>query len=197
MPMMFMPQDWYWFVAGDTSKVYSSARNIYVPTSDASYAAWKTSLGMPEAQAISSEADIWNYVKDFMPLFLWNGETMSQPGIDQYNKDQLQNYNGNARFECVTGGMTAAGVPVKTDDRSRGLIADARNAAMADPNFSTQWYGSDGNFYPLDAAGVISMGDAVAGHTNDCYTVFAQISNDITLNTITTVEQIDAAYSGL
>ena len=196
MPLMFIPQDWYWHVAGDAANVYSSARNIYVPVSDSAYKGWLGN-GLPDAQSIPSEADIWHYVQDFLPLFLWNGTTMSQPATGQYTKDQLQNYNGNLRFNKVTGGMTAAGVPVKTDDRSRGLIADARTAAVADPNFATQWYGSDGNFYPVDAATMISLGDTVAKHTNDCYVVFSQVSGGITANTITTLAPIDAAYDGL
>jgi len=36
----YTPSDWYWFVGQETSKVYSSAKFAYVPTSDATYAAW-------------------------------------------------------------------------------------------------------------------------------------------------------------
>ena len=39
--LMTMPaEDAYWFVAGDTTKVWSSARVAYVPTTDAAYQAW-------------------------------------------------------------------------------------------------------------------------------------------------------------
>jgi hypothetical protein len=35
--------NWYWFVAGNTSQVYSSAEAQYVPSSDATYLAWAAS----------------------------------------------------------------------------------------------------------------------------------------------------------
>ena len=36
----YNPLDWYWFVGGNTSQVYSSARAEYVPVSDTTYVAW-------------------------------------------------------------------------------------------------------------------------------------------------------------
>ena len=36
----YNPLDWYWFVGGDTSQVYSSARTQYVPATDSTYVAW-------------------------------------------------------------------------------------------------------------------------------------------------------------
>ena len=198
MPTMFNARDWYWSVAGDAANVYSSARNIYVPVSDSDFTTWQASNGMgTTVQPIGSEAEIWHYVKDVMPLYLWNGTTMSQPAVDQYTKDQLQNYNAQVRWEKVSGGMTAAGIPVKTDDISRGYIDSGRAAATANPDFTTKWYGSDGQYYDVNSATMIAMSDAVAAHTNNCYLVFAQVGNDITLNTITTLAQIDTAYQGL
>jgi hypothetical protein len=44
---------------------------------------------------------------------------------------------------------------------------------------------------------MIEMSDAVNKHTDDCYKVFQQVSDDITLNTITTIAQIDTAFTGL
>jgi hypothetical protein len=196
---MFNPKDWYWSVAGDAANVYSSARNIYVPTSDSDYATWQTNTGITTAPAVTSEADIWPYFQDFMPLYLWDsvGKTMSQPAVGAYTKQQLQNYNSNSRITNVGKGMTAAGVPVRTDDISRGLITDARFAAQQDPNWTTKWYGSDGNFYPVDAPTMINIAKLVSDHTNSCYLVFQQTADAITTDAVTDISQIDAAYSGL
>ena len=198
MPLMFIPRDWYWHVNGDAANVYSSARNIYVPVSDSAYKTWLGN-GMGDAQSIPSEADIWNYVKEFQPWWMWDAtaERMSQPAAGQHTKGQLQNYDTDVRTRKVAGGMTAAGVPVKTDDVSRGYIDGQAAAAAADPNFTTKWFGSDGQFYNVDAETMIAIGKAVSDHTNDCYTVFAQVSDQITLNTITTLAQIDTAFEGL
>jgi hypothetical protein len=194
---MIIAKDWYWFVGGSTTQVYSSARNIYVdPASDANFQTWKGIYG-PNPAIADNEADIWNHVQYVLPLWLWNGTTMSQPGAGLYTKDQLGNYNANARLDKVNGGMTAAGIPIKTDDRSRQFVAAGRQMAEADSSFTTQWYGSDGNFYPVDAPTMISMSTALGNHTNSCYDVFKTTTDGINNNTITTLAQIDNAYSSL
>ncbi|WP_038384937.1 DUF4376 domain-containing protein [Bradyrhizobium elkanii] len=200
MPLIFDARDWYWFVGGDTTKVYSSARNVYVdPASDSNYATWRQNQSLDQAPPIATEEDIWGYVQAFQPLWLWDSDAklIAQPAEGQYTKQQLRNYNATVRFNKVTGGMTAAGVPIKTDDRSRNFIQGGRAAAVDDATFTTKWYGSDGNFYDVDAATMKSMADALGKHTNDCYTVFSQTDDGIVANTITTLAQIDTAYQGL
>jgi hypothetical protein len=198
MPVSFNSYDWYWTISSvSTTLVYGSARNIYVdPSTDTDYGNWVTATGMSPYPA-NTEADVWYYVQNWMPAWLWNGTTMSQPGVNQYYKDQLDNYNGMTRFSHVNAGMIAAGVPVKTDDYSRGLIQGALAAAQADPTFTTKWYGSDGNFYTLDANQTIEMATTVGNHTNNCYTVFADVNNKIVTNAITQPSQIDSEYTGL
>jgi Domain of unknown function (DUF4376) len=194
---MFNAKDWYWSIAGDAANVYASARNIYVPTSDGAYTSWKAMWGTPPN--VPSESDIWYYVQAFQPWWLWDATTgkVSQPAAGQYYKGQLRNYNSDKRDREVQGGMTAAGIPVKTDNLSRGEINQSVVQATGNANFSAQWYGSDGKFYPVDQATMLSMGEAVSKHTNDCFTVFQQVDNNITLNTVTTLAQIDTAYVGL
>jgi hypothetical protein len=197
MPVVFDARDWYWFVGGDTTQVYSSFRNIYVdPTTDTDFGIWAAETNQNPSPA-TNEGDIWFYVMEFFPLYLWNGETMSQPAEGAWTKDQLNNYNVNTRFDKVNAGMVAAGVPVRTDDYSRGLIQGGLAAAQANPDFVTQWFGSDGNFYTVDASQMIELATTVANHTNTCYTVFASTAQGITANTITTLDQIDTAYVGL
>jgi hypothetical protein len=197
MPLQFNAEDWYWFVGGDQSKVYSSYRNIYVdPATDNDFGIWAASTNA-NPYPVGSEAEIWYYVQDYLPLYLWNGVTMSQPAEGAWYKPQLDNYNATARFNKVNGGMVAAGVPVKTDDYSRNLIQGGMTLAQADSNFTAQWFGSDGNFYTIDAPQMIEMGTTVGTHTNTCYTVFQSNSAGITDNTITTLDQIDNAYVGL
>jgi hypothetical protein len=196
--MLINAADWYWYVGSNTTSVYGSARNIYVnPSTDVGYANWLASVGYDTAPSIASESDIWNYVQTVLPLWLWNGTTMSQPALNQYTKVQLQNYNASVRWNKVNGGMVAAGVPVKTDDVSRGLLNDAKNTAVNTPGWTTVWYGSDGGFYNVTGDQVIQMYNTVGNHTNNCYQVYSTTNTAITDNTITLPSQIDTAYTGL
>ena len=197
MPLPFNSQDWYWFVGGSTTQVYSSARNIYVdPTTDSNYSIWAATWSV-SPNTVATEAEIWFYVQNWMPLYLWNGTTMSQPAIGVWTKDQLNNYNASVRFNHVNEGMIAAGIPVRTDDYSRNLIQGGNLAAQANSAFTTQWFGSDGNFYTVNAEQMIEMSQTVGNHTNSCYIVFSSTATGITNNTITTLTQIDNAYVGL
>jgi hypothetical protein len=197
MPGQFKEQDWYWSVATTAGMVYGSRRNIYVdPATDVDYGNWVTSIG-ESPYAAADESEIWDFTFRFMPAWLWNGTTMSQPAENQYYKYQLDNYNALTRFNHVNSGMIAAGVPVKTDDYSRNLIQGGYTLALADPTFTTKWFGSDGNFYDLDAAQMIEMGKTVGDHTNTCYTVFSDTANKILTNVITLPSEIDSAYVGL
>jgi hypothetical protein len=200
MPYQFNVSDWYWTISSvSTTLVYSSARNIYVdPHTDVDYGNWVTTTGMQPYPAVT-EQDVWYYVQNILPAWLYdtNKNQMSQPGANQYYQPQLNNYNAMTRFNHVNAGMVAAGVPVKTDDYSRGLMQGAMAAAQGDPSFTTKWYGSDGNFYELDAAQTINMATVVGNHTNQCYTVFADVANKVTTNVITQQSQIDAEYAGL
>jgi hypothetical protein len=48
--------DHYWIVAGDDSRLWSSARGAYVAAADATYAAWRASGGV--ASRIASAAEL-------------------------------------------------------------------------------------------------------------------------------------------
>ena len=52
----YTPSDWYWIVNGSTTQVFSSASGAYVPTSDATYVAWKEDGTLPTR--IGAEAEL-------------------------------------------------------------------------------------------------------------------------------------------
>jgi hypothetical protein len=59
-PIIFDPANWYWIVAQDTTRVYSSAAAGYVPTRDPTYMAWQASGNLPSR--IVSEQELWDYL---------------------------------------------------------------------------------------------------------------------------------------
>lgn len=53
---LYNPKDWYWIVAGDETRVFSSKIGNYVPASDATYQDWVTGGGLPTR--ILNEAEL-------------------------------------------------------------------------------------------------------------------------------------------
>ena len=198
MPIPLNSKDWYWFVGGDTTKVYSSARNVYVDTSDSDYQNWLQVSGTHPPSAVN-ESDIWYYVQSWQPWWIWDPTTgtcsVSAPSV--YSKVQLQNYNMDVRDKRLNGGMVANGVPVYTDANGRAAAMDARGMARGNANYTCTWIGTDGNFYPLDATGVITMADQISTHGTACYSVYADTDGKIKSGAITTTGDIDVAYTGL
>lgn len=167
------PRDWYWIVAGEPSQVWSSARAGYVATDDDDFAAFVAAGGGPTP--IASLAEL--------------AEVFAQ----QFPGGMLSVYAADARWRRETGGITVAGVPVATDDRSKQMIIGARVAANADPDWSTLWVGADGEIYPIDAPAIIAISDAVQAHVNACFATYASVRAEIEAGTITTTAEIDAA----
>ena len=113
----------------------------------------------------------------------------SSPPID------LVAYAAERRWQNEGAGIAVSGVPVATDDRSKLMITGARVAALADPDWSTIWHGADGNTYPVDAAAMIVISNAVQAHVNASFAAFATVRAAIAAGNITTTAEIDAAFA--
>lgn len=109
-------------------------------------------------------------------------------------KAALAAYARDRRWQVEVGGITIAGAPVATDDRSKMMIIGARMAAEAAPSWTTIWQGADGGAYPLDAAAMIAISDAVQAHVNGTFATLAGILADIDTGDITTRDEIDTAF---
>jgi len=107
----------------------------------------------------------------------------------------LVDYASAARYAKEVGGITIAGVPVATDDRSKLMIIGARVAADADPTWATEWQGADGGSYPINAAAMIAISNAVQAHVAACFATFASVKAAIAAGTVTTTAAIDAAFA--
>jgi hypothetical protein len=58
----YNPSNWYWIVASDESRVFSSATGNYVPANDATFLAWKADGNTPTR--IVSEAELGEVLAD-------------------------------------------------------------------------------------------------------------------------------------
>lgn len=110
------------------------------------------------------------------------------PAID------LVAYAAQKRWEKEVGGTEVGGMPVFTDDRSKTLIMGARQAADADPDFTTQWKTAAGAFITLDAAMIMAISNAVLAHVAACFAREAAVIAAIEDETITSAAEIDDAF---
>jgi hypothetical protein len=104
-------------------------------------------------------------------------------------------YAALRRWEKEIGGISVAGVPVATDDRAKQMIIGARVAADADPEWATIWVGANGDRYPVNAAAMIAISNAVQAHVNACFTTYADVAAAIESGQISDFEAIDGAFS--
>lgn len=147
------------------------------------------------ADAIAVSDQQW---LDASMLKLWiapDGTLTTPPAAEPGDEVDLEAYAAQKRWEKEVGGIEVNGLTVATDDRSKTMISGARVAAMANPDFTTAWKGSSGEFVPLDASAVVAISDAVLAHVSNCFAIEAQVLADIEAGAITTVEQIDAVFA--
>ena len=107
---------------------------------------------------------------------------------------ELIAHAANLRWRSEVAGIVVAGVSVATDDRSKTMILGARMAALADPGWNTIWHGAGGQTYPLDAAVIIAISDAVQVHINAGFSRFAALRSAILAGEARTFEEVDALW---
>lgn len=125
-----------------------------------------------------------------------DGDDMIAPLAPTVTQDQLLAYAADRRWRREVGGILVGTVPVATDDRSKIMIMGARVAAATSPEWETVWHGADGLTYPLNAAAMIAISNAVEAHVNATFATFAAVKVDIEAGTITTLAAIDAEFEG-
>ncbi|KFI30414.1 prophage tail fimber assembly protein [Haematobacter massiliensis] len=84
------------------------------------------------------------------------------------------------RQEVESGTATIAGVPIWIDATSQGKLTGAAIAAGLDPAMSLVWKGSDGEFYQLDAAAVITLAQGAMAFVQAAFAREGQLLAEIT-----------------
>jgi len=174
--MTFTVWDWYWIVAGDEANVWSSARHMLVPADDAAYLAWLEQGYSPSP--IASMGELY----DVLAL--------------QFPPGSLTTYTASKRWQKEQGGITLSfGMPIKTDDRAQAKITGVYAAQRVNPAVSTPWHAADGTVHDLTAAQMDAMNNELLTHINNCFSISADVLAGIEDGSITTLEQIDAAFA--
>lgn len=176
----FDPADWYWLAAD--GRVFSSARLMTIDGGDEAFLAFLASGGFATQWPCDDEGEQTETAirQVLAPFGIW---------VD------LVAYAADRRWRKEVGGIDADGVPVATDDRSKLMITGARIAAMADAGWSTIWHGANGETYPIGAAAMIAISDAVQAHVNAGFQTFVTVKAAIEAGTMTTTAEIDAAFA--
>lgn len=173
-------KDWYWVVANDPSNVWSSARAMSVPDTDADYQTW---LGYGRTPTyIASQADL---------------EAMFAV---QYPAGALRPYNADARYRKASGGVIITSLsPVLflTDPTSRNTVNSAYQYAATNPAHLTHWKMSDGTFIDLTSAQMTTLNNTMTTFVQSCFTMESTNLTGIGNGSITTIAQIDAAFAGI
>lgn len=107
------PKNWYWYVAGDETRAFSSASGDYVPAGDATFQAWLKDGGLPTR--ILNEAEL--------------GEVLAPYSLRPMNAGVLDAYKDSQAVKLTI--EIAAKVLFNHENRLRALEGKApANAAQ-------------------------------------------------------------------
>ena len=153
-------------------------RQIYLDSDGVVITCTESNVHDPDALTVESDADWADLLANIGRRKVVSGEIVAwEPPPAPVN---LVAYAADRRWRKEVGGIVVADVPVATDDRSKLMITGARDAAMA---------------YPVDAAAMVLISDAVQAHVNAGFATFATVKAAIEAGTITTTAEIDAAFA--
>lgn len=178
--MIFNIRDWYWFVGGDTSKVFSSKLGNYVAITDPNYLKFANQAS--PTRIVSEE--------ELLDVF-----AQQAPDLIVTTQKGLIAYTASVRYNKEAGGLLVSGMTVRTDRESQALINGAYAMALADSTFTTHWKVDSTTFVTLDANTMKAIGVAVGQHVSKCFTTEASTVAAILAGTITSAEQVDAAFN--
>jgi hypothetical protein len=177
----YNPYNNYWLA--DDGRVWGSIKQTITTTDDPDYVEWlkHNSAATPWPRDLSgqqTEAELQSVVG---PLGMFVN---------------LKYYNADRRWRKEQGGITLSlGWPIKTDDRSQSKINGARWAATAQQVQSTEWLAADGTYHTVSDAEIITISNELQLHIDSCFDTQKNVDGQVDAGTITTREQVDAAYA--
>lgn len=139
----------------------------------------------------------------------WDGEVLQIP--DEFavsakalfdkgfapTPDELKAYAVYQRAEKEVAGVKVGKALVSTDSESVTRIMLVAMLAASNSALKVEWKAKDGNFIGLDAVKVTEMAKAVAKRMVDCANTEASVVAAIFSGTMTSKEQIAAAFKAI
>jgi hypothetical protein len=182
MSNLYNPNNWYW--RAEDGRIFASARQLIVDESDPDFIAFAATTAptpWPRDDAGEQTDPALQAVLQPYDVFVTN-----------------EAYAAFRRWEVEQQGVTSrAGVPLKTDDRSKSMIIGAGLAATVDPAFVTTWVGADGGFYPLTNAQLQEQVGDLQTHIDACFAAYTDIVTQVRAKKITTHAQIDKRFAAI
>jgi hypothetical protein len=121
-----------------------------------------------------------------------DGVSLRAPSVD------LVSYAADARWRKETGGITLPGnIQISTNADSQSKIAAAKTAFDNGALNGFVKFKAVNGWMDANAATLTAVYRAVVKHVQDCYAAEHSVAAGITAGTITTTEQIDAAFAAL
>lgn len=177
---IYMPSSWYW--RADDGRIFSAPAEALVADTDPDFVAF-SAVATPHAwprDAADQQTD-----EALQALLLPHNKFVS-----------LATYTADVRWRKEQGGITlSSGMPIKTDDRAQAKINGTRIVAQGNASLTTQWHAADGTYYPMTSAQLLTMSDELQTHINNCFDISSQTLAGIADGSITTRQQIDAAFN--
>lgn len=178
--MMYNAANWFWIVDGDQSRVYSSAACGFMPISDSRYATFLQQGGY--ATAIPS--------LDELAAVLWT----------QFPAGMLPTYANTVQWAKAIGGYqtTIQGQQIlfpTTPDSMAFIGGKVQRLQQPNPPTSIIWQISANVFVDIPSDDFTSLAVAIADAFQATFDTLATVMSQIAAGTITTREQIDAAFA--
>lgn len=183
------PKKWYWIVAGSTTEVFSSERQVYVAVSDSSYQSWIAQGYFPTR--IASEQELLNVL------------AVQEPGIVLHSTDGLAVYAKTKQAKVAVSGISVSvgtqqspqTIDAETDPADLILLQGAYTLAQADSDRTFDWVQSNGTSVTLSASQIGTIFTAVSSFIQATFTTLSGVLAAIGSGTITTKNQVDAPPS--
>jgi hypothetical protein len=140
--------------------------------------------------------DIQNYISGQMGHQFEAGQ-FAELSSQLVEPPDLAAYTAQKRWEAEIGGAEWDGFPVHTDRDSQGkIVAEMLAVERGMRTDGDPWKFADGNFRPLTNDEMNEVALAVRNHIRQCFGTEAYVLAGIAGGSMTSIAEIDAAFSG-
>jgi hypothetical protein len=175
------PTNYFWLA--EDGRVFSSLRETTVSGDDADYLAFKqgyTPRDWPRDEAGEQSDAALHGVLGPHRIFV-----------------NLSYYTTHVRDIFVNSGITVNGRPFATDPITLSSLNSAAIYTQGKGNLTFSWKLPDGSWVTLSNTDILALQNAVSKHGQDCFDCEADTLDAIAAGTVTTREQVDAAFAAV